>query len=475
LSSGTWNAISAPLPANAAGPPPAGSGSSGPGLTSVDCPQVGTCLAGGHFFTASGEDVPLLVSLSAGTWTPVEAPLPANADLDVPASSWVMGVSCPAENACVATGFYSIEIGTQVDVNQEGLILTQGAGTWSAIEAPLPVMAAQDRPRTRAPKHGAAETTSESTSLGDVSCGSDGFCNAVGTDAGTNFMESGQISVPSISGVTPSSGPLSGGTPVTVTGSNFTPSTTISFGDIPAATTTFEDANELHVVSPAGSYGLVDMIASDGNLVSRANESDQFSYQSPTAQTTTVSVVPSVDPIVTGQPVTYAISVSPVPDGGTVSLTDGFGLIASCSNLSLTSGATSCEQTYRATLGGASADNPFQIVARYSGDADYQPAGAVVTDALEAGPPVIATTSLPAGSVRVRYKAGMTATGGNAPFHWKVTAGHLPKGLKLSKKTGTISGKPKQAGSFTFTVTVVDATRPKPQSSSTPVTISISS
>lgn len=304
LSSGVWNASTAPLPANAAGPPTDGGGSSGNGLTSVDCPQMGTCLAGGFFVTASDQIVPLLENLASTTWTPSEAPLPANADLGEPAYSWVLGVSCPAENSCVATGFYDIQLGIPQDVNEEGFILTQSGGTWSAMEAPLPVTAGSDHRRThRQRRLVAAATTSTVTSLGNVACGSDGFCNAVGTDEGTSFMESGQLSVPSISGVTPNSGPLSGGTTVTVTGSNFTPATTVSFGDTPATTTTFENGDELQVMSPAGSYGPVNIITSDGGLVSRANDADVFSYQSPDAQATAVSVVPSVAPIVTGQPV----------------------------------------------------------------------------------------------------------------------------------------------------------------------------
>jgi len=470
FSSGAWNAIITPLPADAAGPPPAGSGWGGPGLTSVDCPQVGTCLAGGSYRTASNQTLPLLVNLAFGTWTPSVAPLPANAYLDEPAYSGVEGVSCPAENSCVATGFYGIGNG----FDQAGFILTQNGGTWSATEAPLPTIAASDHRRRHAGGRVVADSSSTSTSLGNVSCGSDGFCNALGTDAGTNFMESGQLSVLGISGISPNSGALAGGTTVTVTGSNFTPATTISFGDTPATTTTFENANELQVETPAASYGLVNVIATDGANVSRANEADEFSYQSTTAQTTTVSVLPSVNPILTGQPVSYAISVSPAPDGGTVSLTDGFGLIATCSNLILTTGTASCEQTYKATLGGSSSDNPFEIVARYSGDADFQPSGAIVADTLDAGSLVVTTTSLPAGKVHVSYKAEMVASGGNAPLRWKVTSGHLPKGLTLSK-TGMIRGKPRRAGSFTFTVTASDASKPKAESSSTSLTISIAS
>ena len=83
-------------------------------------------------------------------------------------------------------------------------------------------------------------------------------------------------------------------------------------------------------------------------------------------------------------------------------------------------------------------------------------------------PPLsITTTSLPAGQVyssahKVKYSATLTASSGNPPYQWKVAAGSLPNGLKLSKNTGAITGKATFAGSFTFTVEVLDKKGPGP-------------
>ena len=59
----------------------------------------------------------------------------------------------------------------------------------------------------------------------------------------------------------------------------------------------------------------------------------------------------------------------------------------------------------------------------------------------------------------------LDATGGNAPYKWKVSSGALPKGLHL-KSGGVISGKPKKSdvsGTYTFTVKVADKkTKTKP-------------
>ena len=71
----------------------------------------------------------------------------------------------------------------------------------------------------------------------------------------------------------------------------------------------------------------------------------------------------------------------------------------------------------------------------------------------------ITTPSLPSGAVGVPYSASVTAARGNPPYTWKLAPGSkLPKGLKLAKSTGTISGTPKNhdSGTYTFTVKVLD-------------------
>ena len=82
----------------------------------------------------------------------------------------------------------------------------------------------------------------------------------------------------------------------------------------------------------------------------------------------------------------------------------------------------------------------------------------------------INTTGLPPGSVKTAYSAGLTATGGYAPYRWSVVGGALPAGLHLQAATGDIVGKPKTAGVSTFTVQAVDTkdkVKPATQNSGT--------
>ncbi len=70
--------------------------------------------------------------------------------------------------------------------------------------------------------------------------------------------------------------------------------------------------------------------------------------------------------------------------------------------------------------------------------------------------PHITKTTLPAATVATPYSTTLTATGGLAPYHWKITVNKLPTGLTLSD-AGTISGTPTTAQSRDFTVKVTDA------------------
>ena len=75
-------------------------------------------------------------------------------------------------------------------------------------------------------------------------------------------------------------------------------------------------------------------------------------------------------------------------------------------------------------------------------------------------PLTITTTSTPGANRGASYSYRLGATGGTAPYSWKVVAGtgRLPKGLRLAGATGIISGTPaSSATTSTFTVEVKDS------------------
>jgi Putative Ig domain len=93
----------------------------------------------------------------------------------------------------------------------------------------------------------------------------------------------------------------------------------------------------------------------------------------------------------------------------------------------------------------------------------------------------ITTSSLPNATIGAPYSQTLSATGGVPPYTWKLALGSakLPRGLKLYKSTGVISGTPtKRSTTSTFTVEVLDTkatTRPHTRDTATATfTITIS-
>src|SRR5439155_38881 len=127
---GTWRVgVEAILPAGAA---------SGPVVSpnSVSCASAGNCSAVGTYFDLSGHTQGLLLTESAGTWAMgVEATPPAGAGTDP--KVFLDPVSCGSVGNCSAVGNYA-----DSSSHNEGLLLTETAGTWApGVEASLPAAA----------------------------------------------------------------------------------------------------------------------------------------------------------------------------------------------------------------------------------------------------------------------------------------------------------------------------------------------
>jgi hypothetical protein len=145
----SWQAIPAPLPANAQAAPNAV-------LTSVACPSATMCNAVGSYKDGPGQTqyAGFIVSGSGGSWTAVQAPLPDNASGTY---SSLSAVACPSAKHCVAVGNYIDSTGIR-----QGLILTGSGTSWTATEAPVP------------------EDNDNGAFLNAVACTSVSSCTAVG-------------------------------------------------------------------------------------------------------------------------------------------------------------------------------------------------------------------------------------------------------------------------------------------------------
>jgi hypothetical protein len=162
LSSGHWSAMEAPLPSDEAA-----SGHERNLLGPVSCPAVGSCVAVGSFTPTSGNFRGFIETLADDTWTPLDAPLPANAP-SADAFATLGVVTCPAAGTCVAVGWYYDTSGNYHVIDE-----TLAGGNWTPTEQPLPAHTAARNPSN--PDQG----------LGNVTCQVTGSCMAVGAyDAG---------------------------------------------------------------------------------------------------------------------------------------------------------------------------------------------------------------------------------------------------------------------------------------------------
>ena len=104
---------------------------------------------------------------------------------------------------------------------------------------------------------------------------------------------------PTVTSLSPTTGPAAGGTGVTITGTNFSGATAVKFGAT-TATYTVTDATHIAATSPAGA-GLVDVTVTTAGGISATGAADQFTYISPP---TVTSVAPNSGPAAGGTSVT---------------------------------------------------------------------------------------------------------------------------------------------------------------------------
>ncbi len=151
-----WSAARAPLPSG----PDAPAGDPTVQLVSESCSSAVSCAAVGVYGDVTGQDRGLLETLSGGTWTASEPPLPLDAAPDSP--SYLDSVSCPMDDWCEAAGVYQdVSRGTEVVVD------TLSGGQWTAARIPLPA--------------DAATGSAADSFLKSIDCTGVGDCTAVGS------------------------------------------------------------------------------------------------------------------------------------------------------------------------------------------------------------------------------------------------------------------------------------------------------
>ena len=121
---------------------------------------------------------------------------------------------------------------------------------------------------------------------------------------------------PTVTGLTPTSGPIAGGTSVVITGTGFTNGSTVSFGGTAATTVTFTSATSLTAVSPAHAAGPVFVTVTTTGGTSPTSAAGTFTYLATTAPTVT-GLTPTSGPTAGGTSV--VITGTNFTNGSTVS------------------------------------------------------------------------------------------------------------------------------------------------------------
>ena len=129
LSGGTWTPTEAPVPANAGANPFLDQNA----LDAVNCPMAGSCVAVGMYSNKSGDMEVIIETLASGRWIPTALPLPVKSSSSSFGFDDFYAVTCPAVGSCVAVGTYTAQYQSQA------LIATLAGGTWKLTTAPVPV------------------------------------------------------------------------------------------------------------------------------------------------------------------------------------------------------------------------------------------------------------------------------------------------------------------------------------------------
>ena len=148
--SGTWSALTAPLPSNAVTDATASANNAPSNLFyAVACSSTQNCVAAGEYADNYADaGIQALVDVETnGIWNAVTVPLPSDATTSSDgayAGDALYAVSCPSNGDCVVGGTYTNSDSTSSPYQYEPLLDTESNGTWTSVKAPLPADASND-------------------------------------------------------------------------------------------------------------------------------------------------------------------------------------------------------------------------------------------------------------------------------------------------------------------------------------------
>jgi hypothetical protein len=148
----------------------------------------------------------------------------------------------------------------------------------------------------------------------------------VTTDGGTSATSAADqytyVVAPTVTGVSPSDGPLAGGQTITITGTGLAGATAVHFGTTAATNVANTDGTHVTATIPTHAAGTVDVTVTTDGGTSATSAADDYTYlDTPTV----TSVSPNAGPVAGGQTVTItgtAFTGAPEVDFGTAVATN---------------------------------------------------------------------------------------------------------------------------------------------------------
>ncbi len=204
---------------------------------------------------------------------------------------------------------------------------------------------------------------------------------------------------PSVTGIAPATGPATGGTTVTINGANLASASAVNFGSVQVSSFLSDTANEITLVSPAGS-GPVDVTVVTPNGTSATSPADQFSYVAAPLPASVTGIAPATGPATGGTTVTITgtnLASASAVNFGSVQLTSFLSDTANEITLASPEGSGTVDVTV-VTAGGHSPVSPDDTFSYISAVASPTSLSAVSGSGTSGGSATLTSTLTKSGS-----------------------------------------------------------------------------
>jgi len=246
----------------------------GPGTGGTTVKISGTNLQGATAVDFGSTPATINAVNGAGTQVTVTSPAHVTGDVDVTVTTrGLTSGTSPADQFTYAGPVVtSLSVtsapavgGTKLKIHGTGLAGTTSVTFGSTPATGIKVNGAGTQISLTAPAHGVGTVTVTVTAPGGTSA----------AGPADQFTYDG----PSVTSVSPSTGPAAGGTKVTITGVDLQGATAVAFGSVDATTFTVNKAGtKIKVTAPAGSHGTVDITITTPGATSAIGSTDHFTY-----------------------------------------------------------------------------------------------------------------------------------------------------------------------------------------------------